>query len=678
MKKIFLHGVVGWDVDAKEFARELHDAADEPVEVEIHSPGGYVTDAAAIASAIRRHGAVSVTIPGLAASAASLIAMAAKHITMAPDAEMMIHRPWVIAAGESDSLRKTADHLDRTESRMIDNYVTKTGLDAEEIRDLLAAETWMSASEAVEWGFADEVGDEPGDLDIAATVQAYLDLAKTREDLGAYEDPRDRRMTIAATLKPNQPNLAQAADDQEEEIMDPELEENETAKDPVSETLDRKRRALVKQQEDIAKRNAEEKAIAEERTRQREIRALCAQHRMDDDICESMIDAGTSQADAQAYILDAIANRMMINAPGGGSVIVGESGRERLVEDVEAALEFRARLRDKVPSQNRFAHLPFLQMAAMFDPQRGMGSPEETLRRAWKAQASADAGITHTTSDFPTIFGNVLNKSLLKGYSEFPYTADRWTSEGSINNLQPAVKTGLGSFGLLAKVPEAGEYQSTTIDELSAQMQLEKFGKVFGITWEMMINDDVGAMVGIPLKMGQAARRSVETEAYTLLNDNVLVQDGTALFTVAHANGASDVLAGPALQAGIAAIKKQKTASGENAGLVPAYLVVPPDLEFTARDLVKQTTTGGEANILSGIVEVIVSPFLTSATAWFLVANPTFNDTAEIAYLRGQTQPQLFSEMAWRTDGTEYKVRHVYDAAILDYRGFYRGGVAIS
>lgn len=686
--RILMHGVIGWDVEAREIARRLHELDGEIVDLEIHSPGGYVKDADAIASAIRRHGSVHAVVTGLAASAASLIAMACATITMSPDAEMMIHRPWVMTWGESDDLRKRADHLDRTEARMVERYAEKSGLDQDEIRQLLAAETWMSAAEALEWGFADAIGDEPGDLDIEATVHAYLELAQSRDDLGRYADPRDRRATIAATLKtatrgkPFTHEPAKANDTENDMSLKTEGTGAPTSAEPedndaVAEAIRRKRTAQVKQEQDIAKRNAEEQAVAKERQRQREIRSLCAQHRMDDDICESMIDAGTSTADAQAYILDAISSRKMLDAPGGGSIIVGEHGHDRLAADVAEAIEARAGF-GKASPQNRLAHVPLLQMAALFDPQRGLGTPEATMQRVWRQQASVDIGITHTTSDFPTIVGNVLNKSLLKGYSEFPYTANLWTSVGSINNFNPAVKTGLGSFGLLELVPEGDEYKAGTINELSAQMQLEKFGKTFGITWEMFINDDVGAMMRIPMKMGQAARRTLETAVYTLLNDNVLVQDGTALFTVAHLNGAASTLDAAALTAGIAAMKNQQTAAGENAGLVPQYLVVPPALEFTARALVKDTKDGGGQNELGGIVEVIVSPFITTGTAWYLVANSAFSDTAEIAYLRGQTEPQLFSEPGFQIDGTKYKVRHVYDAAILDHRAFYRGGVAIS
>lgn len=157
----------GAGVTAKRVSAEL-DAASRDVSVvrlRINSPGGSATDGAAIRSLVRsfaeeRQATVSVEIHGIAASAASAIAMAGDQILMAPDALLMIHNPWSIAVGDSDDMQHVADVLDKHEQAYAKTYADRTGLPVEEIRELMAAETWMTASEAIEKGFADgELGE---------------------------------------------------------------------------------------------------------------------------------------------------------------------------------------------------------------------------------------------------------------------------------------------------------------------------------------------------------------------------------------------------------------------------------------------------------------------------------------------------------------------------------------
>lgn len=132
------------------------------VTVHINSPGGDVMAGAEIYSALREHslngeGSVTVIVTALAASAASIIAMAGDRILMHPVAYMMIHNPWTFAIGDAKELRKTAKTLDVISEGLISAYQARTGKDREELKKLLENETWMSAGTCVEEGFADEI-----------------------------------------------------------------------------------------------------------------------------------------------------------------------------------------------------------------------------------------------------------------------------------------------------------------------------------------------------------------------------------------------------------------------------------------------------------------------------------------------------------------------------------------
>ena len=132
------------------------------VTVHINSPGGDVMAGAAIYSALKEHrlngkGSVTVIITALAASAASIIAMAGDRILMHPVAYMMIHNPWTVAAGDAKELRKAAKTLDVISEGLISAYQVRTGKSRDELKKMLDAETWMSAASCVDEGFADGI-----------------------------------------------------------------------------------------------------------------------------------------------------------------------------------------------------------------------------------------------------------------------------------------------------------------------------------------------------------------------------------------------------------------------------------------------------------------------------------------------------------------------------------------
>lgn len=146
-------------VTAKDFVQKLKDIGNKPVNVRLNSPGGDVFEGMAIYNAMKAHSApVRVTVDGLAASIASIIAMGGKTVTMAENSMMMIHNPAAITMGDAGELRKTADLLDKIKDQMVDTYVAKSGLGKRETSTMMDEETWMTAKEAVDNGLADEVG----------------------------------------------------------------------------------------------------------------------------------------------------------------------------------------------------------------------------------------------------------------------------------------------------------------------------------------------------------------------------------------------------------------------------------------------------------------------------------------------------------------------------------------
>ena len=163
---------------SKEFLADLGKLSGQHIHLRINSPGGSVVEGTAIYNALRRHeGGLTVHIDALAASMASVVAMSGSPVFMADNALLMIHNPWTVSMGESKDLRKEADLLDKLKSTLVNAYVRKTGMDAEEIAKMMDEETWLDAVEAVALGFADAI--EEG---VAAAATATPEMLRARFD----------------------------------------------------------------------------------------------------------------------------------------------------------------------------------------------------------------------------------------------------------------------------------------------------------------------------------------------------------------------------------------------------------------------------------------------------------------------------------------------------------------
>lgn len=147
-------------VPAKQFVKDLADIQAETIRVRINSPGGDVFSAMSIHGALQRHPArVVAHIDGLAASAATFVALAADEVRMAKGAFFMIHNAHAFAGGDASTMREIADLLERITGSIRDIYVERTGADAAEVQAQMDAETWFTAAEAKEAGFVDVVED---------------------------------------------------------------------------------------------------------------------------------------------------------------------------------------------------------------------------------------------------------------------------------------------------------------------------------------------------------------------------------------------------------------------------------------------------------------------------------------------------------------------------------------
>ena len=146
-------------ISAKQFADELKAAgAIDKITLYLNSSGGSVMDGLAIYNTLKRHKAhKTVEIDGFAVSIASIVAMSGDVIRMAENGMFMIHDPWIVTSGTADELRTQAEAMDKIKDGLAGTYQKKTGLEIDDIKTMMTDETWMSAAEALEFGFIDEI-----------------------------------------------------------------------------------------------------------------------------------------------------------------------------------------------------------------------------------------------------------------------------------------------------------------------------------------------------------------------------------------------------------------------------------------------------------------------------------------------------------------------------------------
>jgi ATP-dependent Clp endopeptidase proteolytic subunit ClpP len=189
-----------WGVTASDFVNELSGVDAKNITLRVNSPGGDVFDGLAILNSLRNHPAtVNVMVDGLAASAASFIAMAGDSVTMAPNSMMMIHEASGLCMGNAVDMRELADLLDKTSANIADIYSRRSGRPADEHRSAMRSETWYSDQEAVDAGLADTVLGSESQAENKATVAVIK--AETGPETVSWDDLDIDLEAIRSALK---------------------------------------------------------------------------------------------------------------------------------------------------------------------------------------------------------------------------------------------------------------------------------------------------------------------------------------------------------------------------------------------------------------------------------------------------------------------------------------------
>ena len=292
---------------------------------------------------------------------------------------------------------------------------------------------------------------------------------------------------------------------------------------------------------------------------------------------------------------------------------------------------------------------------------------------------------------FAQVLGDSVTRRMQKDYRE----TDIWDwykkvcTEVPASDFREQKRPYWGGYGNLPKVAQAAAYAAlTSPTDVEEVYTVAKYGGTEEITLEAIKNDDVGLVMRIPGRLARAAKRTVSDHIAGLFTMNsgagpVLNADSLNLFHATHANRGTAALASASVAAGrLAMVKQTERDSSKELGIPPRTLLVPWDLQEAAYNLFRMGTSNDRDFVQSFQYDVAPVPGWSDANDWVLVADPMDIETIEIGYLDGQIEPSLFVQNSeeygsmFTNDKWTYKIRHIYGATVMDYRGFYKALVA--
>lgn len=446
------------------------------------------------------------------------------------------------------------------------------------------------------------------------------------------------------------------------------------------------------------KRAAEEKlrreAAEAERLRSLTIRSMARKANLgDEEFVEDLIARAVPVSEASAAIIDKLAERQAKDQPntrnsqstvtGGQDISVLIAKRDAMqnallnrcnpaIALVDAAREFRGM---------RLLDLARESIETVGGSTRGM-MPQEIARAALGCdrQACRAAGM-NTTSDFPLLLGGAVNRTLRDSYAQAPQTWRPLGQQTTVPDFRTTTRVALGDISALEEVKEHGEYKYGKLEEEGAPIRVTKFGKIIAITWESIINDDLGALTRIPRAYGLAAAQTESNLVWNLLLSNPNFVDGKAIFVADHGNvaGAGGAINTATLGAARAAMRKQQSKAGAFLNVEPRYLVVGPDKELEAFQFTSSNyvpAKNADINDSRNTSLIVIVDARITGNQWYLYTEPGLVDTFEYAYLEGEQGVFTETREGFEVDGVEFKARLVFGAAWIDYRGAYKNAGA--
>ncbi len=417
-------------------------------------------------------------------------------------------------------------------------------------------------------------------------------------------------------------------------------------------------------------------AEAAERERAAEITALCRDFGKD---AGEYISGGTTVEEVRRLILEQLRKENSPVSTSGRAEILAEE-RDKFCRAVGDGLLMRSGGKPKKPAEGAEE----FRSISLFDVAR-----ESLVRHGERVRYDEDplevVKRAYATDDFPLIIGGVARATLVEAYSIASVTWQAWCGTGSLSDFKKHTTYKLSATDDLDLVPEGGEYTMASFEESEDSIRLYTYGRIFSITRQAIINDDLRALTLLPRRFGNAAARTINKAAYSILTaNNVKIgETGKVLFHADHNNiGTAGTISTTTLSEARTKMRKHTDMSGkQKLNIYPTFLLVPPELETTAEQVLGSTAdiNGSHAGVLNPFrnrFQIVSDAELTSATNWFMAASPSLVETIEVAFLNGNSAPRIEQQPGWKVDGMDWKISLDFGVKAWDYRGLFKNAGA--
>jgi hypothetical protein len=324
------------------------------------------------------------------------------------------------------------------------------------------------------------------------------------------------------------------------------------------------------------------------------------------------------------------------------------------------------------------------------DRRRGSTSLQEVLVEAARANgyhgpARISAGnirevlasgfATHSISN---VLAATYGKFLLQGYTAVESAWDQIASIRSVSDYKTVTGVRLNGGFDFEDVGPSGELKSADASDETRTIRAKLTGRMSSITMVDIVNDDLGALTQVPARLGRGAAVKLNKDFWTEF------QSSNSSFYRAETAAAGNALQISSLRTAVASYRKLTDPDGNPLGITPQLLLVPPELEMTAEELMGssvlitgENATRGNVNVFAGRFRVVSSAYLTSGTTWWLMANPAELPAMEVAFLNGQRLPTVQqAEADFNMLGIQVRGHFSYGVAKAEARGAYRMATA--
>ena len=698
-----------WGIGFKTFKAMLDDLGEvKNIKLRVNSPGGDILDGLAMYNVLKEHPAkVEAIVEGYAASIASYIIMAADKITMPGNTFLFIHNPFMYTVGDAESLKHDAATLEKMKVNIIAGYRSHAkDLSDADISKFMDDESWITAEDALTYGFADAVVDpieaknsieNKGKLTIPENVMKALTEKKT----SAVTKIIKNQLPETGNNPPQKGKGAVVMNKCPKCGKDVAAEFGFCNHCGASMKVDT---TGISAAHDKEVKEAKDLAIKEERNRVNEISARCRNFKLEATLEKELIDSGESLDKCIVKILDAIQKKAENPPAPGAGVTVDAADKFRTAASNSLSVSLRIEKDPVVVKSVQGQNLPrslhnliraCLRMEAKVSANRVDNMlPSDLATEAFRMAAAG-------SSDFPAILADVGNKQLLKAYTEAPVTFPAWCAEGEVPDFKSINLVKMSNFSDIDDIPEGFGFKEGKFSDNKETASVDTKGKKFSLTRKAIINDDLSAFARVLAAMMGAVRRRQNKDVYDKLCYNSLVgpamADTRALFSETYHHNLK-TSSGAISVANIAVVERkllemplpapENNSATQYANIPARYLLTGTanrltamqvlgsafDLSFSTIYLGAQAMNPYNGGAITPIFDAYLQALLTAGSAansWYLIADQNIMETFVMYYLAGNRVPTLRNEPSGVGEalGIAWDIFHDWGVGIPDHRG---------